>query len=138
MRKQARIILHTFLYVLILIVLLFFVFGAIPNRFYRLIVIDGNSMAPTLKYGDLIVVTPPGTDVAVNTIVVMSVDNQLVTHRIVGFVPEDGRLITKGDANKEIDHFVSLDTRIIGVCRFRIPWLGYSSLFMQAARHGSN
>jgi signal peptidase I len=137
MRKHAGTVIRTALYVLVIVILLFFVIGVIPNSFYRLVVIDGNSMAPTLRYGDLILVTPAVTVEAVNTIAVMSVDGQLVTHRIIGFVPEDGRPITKGDANKEIDHFEASDVRIVGVCRLRIPWLGYPSLYMQAARRGS-
>ena len=51
--------------------------------------------------GDVVYVTDG--DPNVGDIVVLSVDEQLVTHRIVGV--EDGGFITKGDANEYSDTF---------------------------------
>ena len=68
-----------------LVLLIFLAYGSVNNRFYRVITVEGNSMSPTLWFGDLIVVTPPAGAPPVNTIVLMMVNGKYVTHRVVGY-----------------------------------------------------
>jgi signal peptidase I len=112
-----------------LIILIFLAFGSVNNNLYRVITIDGNSMAPTLWIGDMIVVTPPTQTIPVNAIIVMKIAGSLVTHRLVGF-DAIGHPITKGDANEVVDKFLNPDLQIIGVSRFRLPGFGYPLLFL--------
>jgi signal peptidase len=114
---------------LLIILLMFLAYGSVNNRWYRVVTVEGNSMSPTLKYGDLMVVTPPPEEVPANSIVVMSIGDSLVTHRLLGY-DSAGRPITKGDANDSIDLFTNPDLRIVGICRLRLPGLGYPMLFM--------
>ncbi len=126
--KQLKRILNFFVG-LVLIILLFLAYGSVNNRFYRVVTIEGESMAPTLRYGDMIVVTPPGETDLLGKIVVMNIDGHLVTHRLIGY-DETERPITKGDANEAIDQFGNPNLSIAGICRLRLPYLGYPLLFL--------
>jgi signal peptidase I len=114
---------------LLVILLVFLAYGSLGNRWYRVVTVEGNSMSPTLWFGDLMVVTPPPEEIPLNSIVVMSVEGSLVTHRFFGYDP-DGRPITKGDANQVIDHFTNPSLRIVGICRLRLPGFGYPMLYL--------
>ena len=110
--------------------MVFLAYGSIDNRWYRVVTINGNSMSPTLWYGDLMVVTPPSGKIPENTIVVMKIDGNLVTHRLLGY-DDNGKLITKGDANDTADQFQNPNLQIIGIYRFRLPGFGYPMLFLK-------
>lgn len=113
----------------VLFLLIFIAYGSINNRWYRVITVEGNSMSPTLWFGDLIVVTPPDNHPPVNTIVLMKVDGKFVTHRIVGYDPQ-GKPITKGDANQDEDRFSQNTVKIMGIYRFRLPGFGYPLILL--------
>ena len=98
------------------------VLGRIDFLGYSTYYVASGSMSPTLDVGDVVYVTDG--DPKVGDIVVLSVDGQLVTHRIVGV--EDGRFITKGDANEYSDTFAK--ARIVGVVRFHMPLVGRLAL----------
>jgi signal peptidase len=117
------------LFTLVVIVMMFLAYGSVNNRWYRVVAVHGNSMAPTLWYGDLMVITPAVENIPVNTIVVMDADGSLVTHRLIGY-DEAGRIITQGDANETPDVFNNPNIRIIGICRARLPGLGYPLLML--------
>lgn len=104
-------------------------YGSIANRFYRVITIDGNSMAPTFYYGDQVIVLPPRAQIEPGTIVLVSVDGRLVTHRLLRY--ENGFPITQGDANFAPDDFSDNRVRIVGVYWFHIPKVGYASLYIK-------
>lgn len=111
--------------------LIFLAYGSLPNRWYKVITIEGNSMSPTLRYGDLIVITRPPRAIEEGTIVTLQVESAILTHRFIGY-DEDGRRLFKGDANEQPDDFSETDYTIVGVYRFRIPLLGH--LNIQASR----
>ncbi len=111
---------------LLVMLLVFLAYGSIDNRWYRVVTVEGNSMSPTMWYGDLMVVTPPTKDIQTNSIVLMNIDGGLVTHRLVGY-DANGRPVTKGDANDVVDNFANPNLQIVGIYRFRLPGLGYPS-----------
>ena len=105
--------------VVLTIIVIFFVllaYGTLNNRWYKVLAIDGNSMYPTLWFGDLIVITPPTQNIPAGTIVTMSVDGSLVTHRLLAAY-QGGRPETKGDANGIADNFSGHNLRIVGIAR---------------------
>ena len=114
---------------LILLLLVFLAYGSVNNRFYRVVTVEGELMAPTLRYGDMMVVTPHREPILLDSIIVMNVDGSLVTHRVVGF-DEVGLPVTKGDANELIDHFGNPNQSIVGIYRLRLPYMGYPLLFI--------
>jgi signal peptidase I len=109
--------------------LVLFVYGSMDNKFYRVVTVEGNSMAPTLWYGDLIIVTPPTRIIPINSIILMNVDGSLVVHRVVGY-DYAGQPVTKGDANEVIDNFANPNRKVVGIYRFRLPGFGYPLLFL--------
>jgi signal peptidase I len=109
--------------VLLVIFLVFLAYGTLNNRWYKVITVQGNSMSPTLWFGDLIVITPPTEKLLAGDILTMSVNGSLVTHRLVGF-DAAGQPITKGDDNEIEDKFSYSDLQIVGIYRFRLPGFG--------------
>jgi signal peptidase I len=114
---------------LVMVFTVLMAYGTIANRFYRVITIDGNSMAPTFHYGDQVIVLPPKADTPPGTIVLLSVDNRLVTHRLLRY--ENGMPITQGDANLTPDDFSSSQVKVMGTYWFHIPKTGYISLYIK-------
>jgi hypothetical protein len=57
-------------------------------------------------------------------VLTMNVNGQLVTHRLLGF-RDDGTLLTKGDNNPVFDDWGNAAVKVVGLYRFRIPYLGY-------------
>jgi signal peptidase I len=98
-------------------------FGIVGNPWYHVVKIDGGSMAPTIARGELILVAPPPARVRPGMIVVMTVGNQVVTHRVVA-VSASGELVTKGDANRVTDEWGGRPVRVVGQYVATIPWLG--------------
>lgn len=117
--------------IFLVIILILLAYGSINNRFYRVVTVEGNSMSPTLWFGDLIVVTPPSENIPINTIVLMSVNGAFVTHRLIEF-DANNQPITKGDANQEADNFKGKSLRIVGIFRLRLPGLGYPLLYLKS------
>lgn len=118
-----------------LLLLLLLAYGSVDNRWYRVVTVEGNSMSPTLWFGDLIVVTPPPAgSPPVGTVALMRVNGSFVTHRIVGY-DANGAPVTRGDANAVEDRFEKSSLQIVGICRLRLPGLGYPLLLL--ARLGS-
>jgi len=107
--------------------LIFLAYGSVPNRWYKVITIEGNSMSPTLRYGDLIVISRPPRAIEEGTIVTLQVESAILTHRFIGY-DENGRRVFKGDANAQPDDFSETDYSIVGVYRFRIPLLGHLNI----------
>lgn len=118
-------------FTLLLILLVLLAYGSINNRWYRVITVEGNSMAPILRYGDMIVVTPPDENIPVYSIVVINIEGHLVTHRIIGY-DANHLPITKGDANESADNFTNPALRIVGVYRFCLPGFGYPILWLSS------
>ena len=116
------------LLITLVVFLVLVAYGSLNNRWYKVVVVEGNSMSPSLWFGDLIVLTPPTQHIPEGKIITMQVDGGLVTHRLIakydGEVPK-----TKGDANAVSDNFEGYDIKIVGIVRLRIPWLGYPKLY---------
>ena len=63
-------------------------------------------------------------------IVAFEQDGKIVTHRILAIVEKDGieYIVTKGDNNSRKDVQNKIKDDIIGIVRFRIPYIGYPSV----------
>lgn len=108
----------------LLILLVFLAYGVLPNRWYRILLVYSGSMSPTIRPGDLIIITRPPKQLQIGMILTLQVNNELVTHRLIGFT-QDGQLITKGDANQVVDDWNGQKIIIRGVHRATLPYLGY-------------
>ncbi len=106
-----------------------------------LAVVDGYSMCPTLREGDLVIsynVSPE--DIRVGDIIIYeSYKKELIIHRVVGVSVVNGKYyyVTKGDNNREPDPFKvpyeKVRGKVLEVSNgsvFKIPYLGYLSLWI--------
>lgn len=116
------------LVLLILPVIAFIVLAVylVPIRF---LTVTGNSMTPVITQADMIVVAPVdqnNLNLHVGDIITYKreIDGTTVfiTHRIVEI--NDNGFRTKGDSMDEIDPYVVKPTEIVGVMKFKIPYLG--------------
>lgn len=84
------------------------------------------SMSPTIKPGAEVFVVPQ-TQYTKGDVITFRVDGKdVVTHRFEGYNP-DGSLITKGDANRTIDHWDQPVTKndVVGKVTMAIPHVGF-------------
>lgn len=125
--SRARRIGSTALTLLLLTVTaitLFVAYGTIANnRWYKIVAIEGGSMAPALEQGDAILITRPPARLKPGMVVVLQVNGRLVTHRIAA-VNANGTFVTKGDANDHADDWSNTTVRVSGIVRAHVPLLG--------------
>lgn len=130
-------------FVAIVLFLILLIYGfTVPNRWYMLRVIYGNSMSPTIRAGDIALYTPLNTEPKVDDIVAFKApDGTVLTHRIVGIV--NGIITTKGDACGAEDSFrdksgtVLLMKKVSFLYRGRIPLLGWPIGFVRQFLSGA-
>jgi signal peptidase len=107
--------------------------GTLPSIFgYESFVVLSGSMEPTIKVGDLAVVSPtkpdqfvPGDIITYRT---AERPDVIVTHRLIGVGTDDqGRINfqTKGDANVEVDQVAVDPNAVLGRVAYTIPKIGY-------------
>jgi len=114
---------------------------------YPLAVVDGNSMYPNLKNGDLVFFTAPSAPIQNGSIIVFvqqrsgvpafdSILQQVVIHRVIGTGLEPNGVTyfqTKGDNNEAPDPFVTDAPNVLGVPSVVIPYAGYPLIFAKSA-----
>jgi len=107
----------------------------ISARFqYRAIIIATESMTGALNKGDLIVYEAYDDQyLSEQDVVVYQKSDARIVHRIVMIERVDGanRYYTKGDANQEPDDGFITDASIEGVVLFRVPYVGYASIWLR-------
>ncbi len=90
------------------------------------VVILSKSMSPTLNVADLVIIKETNfNEVKKNDIIEFNNKNVKIIHRIVDI--KNNMIITKGDANKDLDKEYVTEEDIIGKYLFKIPFVGYPS-----------
>jgi signal peptidase len=87
---------------------------------YSFEVVTSGSMTPVISTGDLIVVKEEPTYAQGDVVTYKDASGNLITHRIVG-VGDDGRYVTKGDANNVADRVAVSKSDIVGELVFVVP-----------------
>lgn len=101
---------------------------------YYTITIGSGSMNPSLQVGDIIITkkTNNYNSFKIGDILVYKHGNAVVVHRITKIIKEEQYYFyTKGDANETIDNYVIEEKDIIGLGKYKIPYLGYPSIFLK-------
>lgn len=93
-------------------------------------IIDNDSMAPTLRSGDLVFLQPIKDFISPGMVVSYDFQGERITHRVVEVLGD--MLVTKGDNNQEIDPWHVPFSSVHGVPDFRIPYMGYLLGFAQS------
>ncbi len=89
-------------------------------------VITSDSMAPSIRTGDIVIASPLEPSGITSGTVVLFEDTQqrgFVTHRVIG-VNTDGSYQTKGDANMLADSTPLTSDRVVGKGQILIPLVG--------------
>lgn len=134
MKKIGKIIENVVLVFAIIIVLFFGAMIVLPQFDYSLIVIQSGSMEPTIKTGGAVIIKAQDMYGIDDVITFVKAKGELVTHRIVEIVDEDGVVTytTKGDNNNAVDVFPVLIDDVKGKVIFTLPYIGYVIAFFQS------
>ncbi|WP_250032939.1 signal peptidase I [Paractinoplanes maris] len=100
-------------------------------------VVVSGSMMPKIRPGDVISAAPSPDKITAGTVVLVddpAHPGELLLHRVVR-LDDDGRMITKGDANQTADTTPVPMANLVGVPRMRIPWIGLPYLWIRQGRY---
>lgn len=123
MKDKIIKIINLGLTVLIILVVLFILGSRLPiPGNYQLLVVRSGSMEPAISTGDIVVVKPQDS-YGEGDVITFRSGSDSVTHRIIAV--ENGRYVTKGDANDSADIRPVPFRQVQGQVLFNLPWLGY-------------
>ncbi len=100
---------------------------------YKLIAIASNSMYPLYERGDTVIYKKEvGDNVKVGEILVFYRNGKVITHRVKSISKLDGKYLfeTKGDNNKTVDQFTTDESKVLGVVKYTIKYLGYPAIWL--------
>ncbi len=94
---------------------------------YKSFVVQSGSMEPVIMTGDIIVIKPSEEYFVNETITFTSLEERVVTHRIVSIKEKEGNPLysTKGDANRAEDEDMVQHSQVIGKVVLVLPRLGF-------------
>jgi len=120
----------------VLVLCIIFASGVLPTG---PVAVASESMTGEFNKGDLVIVRKLNAEEAVGTLEVGDIiqfvreDKVAVIHRIVEIKTDskgETQYVTKGDHNDEADESPVSPGQIIGVARFKIPFLGYPTVLL--------
>lgn len=124
--------LKTIPYIFFVIFLVSFITGLLPLRPLGIV---SNSMIPEFKRGDVCIVKKINTKeqirkIRVGDIIQYQGNNQVIVHRVIKVEVNalNIQFIAKGDNNKEQDILPVEEEQILGIVKYKIPYLGYPSV----------
>lgn len=103
---------------------------------YKPISVMSNSMLPLIKKGDIVILEEKSIEELNNLkkydIICYRLGNTIVIHRIVAIEKQNYDILytTKGDNNKISDKEKVKPEQIIGIYKFKIPYIGYPSVWL--------
>ena len=102
---------------------------------YGILVIGSGSMTGAINKGDAIVFEQYDNQEKIEEgqVIIFNKDNLQIVHRIVDVKKVNGELryTTKGDANQQNDDGYITNNEINGICKFRIPYIGYQYIWLR-------
>ena len=103
---------------------------------YGILVIGSGSMTGTINKGDAIFYESYDRQEDVineGQIIVFNQDDRKIVHRVIDLkrVNDEIRYTTKGDANQKEDDGYITDEDIFGICKSKIPYIGYPSIWIR-------
>lgn len=102
----------------------------------QIISIGSSSMSPSIKKGDAVILKLNNNSFDTNDIISFDYNGRNTVHRIVSIEKIDGEIVyhTKGDANNSSDNIEVHENMIKGKVLFRIPLIGYPSVWIKEYR----
>ena len=117
---------------IIVIILVYFTSGYFH---YWTIAVATNSMKPKINKGDAVIVEKINNNyknLKKGDVIAFKYHNTIIVHRIINIV-KDGKknyFYTKGDNNEKEDNFMLKENMIIGVIKFKIPYIGIPTVWL--------
>lgn len=120
--------------ILIIGILVYFISGYF--KYYALAIASG-SMRPVFDKGSVVIVEQINKDydnydkIKKGDIIAFKTDKAVVVHRLIRIIKTKDEVFyyTKGDANKDEDNYLIKNKDIIGVVKFKIPYIGYPTVW---------
>ena len=107
----------------------------ISNQFrYGLLVIATDSMTGELNRGDAAIFEQyDGQIIQEGQVIVFKRNNSMIVHRVdeIQIINGKKRYYTKGDANDGRDADFRYDSDIVGIVNYKIPYVGFPTVFMR-------
>ena len=137
--KSKRTISKTRLYIkLPIILVLIFLVALVSGLFkYKLIAIGSESMTPTIKKGDAVIIQKISKEeflrLEEGNIIAFRQDGRIIVHRInkITLRQDSIKIITKGDANKEEDNYEITYDNLEGIINLKIPYIGLPTIWVR-------
>ena len=101
---------------------------------YGALVIATTSMTGDINKGDIIVYSEyDDQDIGIRQVILFKENESIIVHRVVDIIDINGEIgyVTKGDFNDDPDGGYRLKSDIVGVTEFKIPYLGYFTLWLR-------
>lgn len=126
---------NTFIILSVAIILLII---GINSRWFKLysLTIGSGSMQPNINIGDVIIVEKISKEklssLKDGDILVFNHSDKIIVHRIYSIKKINNNLYvsTKGDANNDIDNWITEEKDIIGTTKIRLPYIGYPTVLL--------
>lgn len=120
--------------IVLIIIIIYFVSGYF--RYYALAIASG-SMRPVFNRGSVVIIERVNdkydnyNKLKEGEIIAYRTEKAIIVHRVIRIVDADDELFyyTKGDANNEEDGYLIKKEDIIGIVRFKIPYIGYPTVW---------
>ena len=137
--KSKRTISKTRLYIKLPIILILIILVALVSGLfkYKLIAIGSESMTPTIKKGDAVVIQKISEEeflrLEEGNIIAFKQDGRIIVHRInkITLQQDSIKIITKGDANKEEDNYEITYDNLEGIINLKIPYIGLPTIWVK-------
>ena len=131
-KKSAIILL--IIPIILTIIIIYFVSGYF--KYYALAIASG-SMNPIFDRGSVVITEQVNekydnyNKLKEGEIIAFKAEKNIVVHRLIRIVNTDNEVYyyTKGDANEEEDDYLIKKENIIGIVRFKIPYIGYPTVW---------
>lgn len=102
---------------------------------YGILVIGSGSMTGAINKGDAIFFEQydSNDEIEIGEVIIFDREGLQIVHRVVDIKNINGetRYTTKGDANQENDDGYITDEDITGICKFRIAYIGYPTIWIR-------
>ncbi len=131
-KRVIRIIRNTFIGIIIG-VMVYFISGLF--KYYALTIASG-SMEPNIKIGDVLIIKKTNSDelsiFEKGDVLAHNYQGKTIVHRIISIEKENEKYIfqTKGDNNNGNDNYEITEEMVIGKAIFKIPYIGYPSVWL--------
>ncbi len=132
LKKKSKL---AVVFTVLAIVVMASVMMLISNRFrFGALVVATPSMTGELNVGDVVIFEQHVTrNIEKGQVIVFEKEDSVVIHRVIKIETINGvtRYYTKGDANEENDSGFILTSDIIGYVDYKIPYVGYPTLWLR-------